>query len=78
MGMATMSLRSRAELFVLVKVLTYTFDHLRADHLGFRLDHALDDRFGAKRSEEVQQRMVLWLKDVIAELEADHGPVAHA
>ena len=64
------SLRSRLDAFLIAKTVTYAFDRLKAQAVGQKLNVAMDDRFGAKRSDAIQQQLAGWLRQVADELVA--------
>ena len=66
-----MSLRSQFEGWLIVKGVSQAFERLESQHVGHLLDAWLDHQYGPGRSEEMQQRLVAWLRAIIQELEAD-------
>ena len=55
--------------WLFTKAVVYGFEYLKDQHLGQRLNTAMDAKFGVERSNTVQKELATWLRAMATEVE---------
>ena len=64
------TLKERLTVTVLTKLLIAGVDKLHYEHLGQKLNAAMDTKFGVEKANAMQKKLAWWLRHVADELEA--------